>query len=63
MHRPSNDRIVQIKKRIKAIEEHNLKYNNKATSDTGINELKQELAELLKDEAKRDRLIYSIDIF
>jgi hypothetical protein len=56
MHRPTNDRIVQIKKRIKSIEEYNLKYNNKATSDSGINELKQELAELLKEEEKRDRL-------
>lgn len=57
MHKPANDRIEQLKKRIRQIEEYNLKYNNnKAASDSGINELKQELAELLKDEAKRDRL-------
>ena len=54
MHRPTNDRIVQIKKRIKSIEEYNVKYN-KASSDSGINELKQQLEDLLKEEAKRDR--------
>ena len=58
LQRPKNDRIEQIKKRIRHIEEYNLKYNNnKATSDSGgIKELKQELAQLIKEEEKRDRL-------
>jgi selenocysteine-specific translation elongation factor len=58
MARPINDRLEQLNKRIKQVEEYNLKYNNnnKATSDSGINELKAELDDLLKEEAKRDRL-------
>jgi hypothetical protein len=55
MHKPTNDRIEQIRRRIKQIEAYNLKYN-KGSSDNGIKELKQELAELLKDEEKRDKL-------
>ncbi len=56
MHRPTNDRIEQIKKRIRSIEEYNLK-NNKAASDNEINNLKQELERLLEEDAKRDRFM------
>ena len=45
--RPINDRIEQLRKRIRSVEEYNLKYNDKANSDSGINELK-----LLKDGEK-----------
>ena len=46
-----NDRIEQLRKRIRSVEEYNLKYNDKANSDSGINGLK-----LLKDGEKRERL-------
>jgi hypothetical protein len=52
-----NDRIEVLKTRIKRIEEYNLK-NNRTPSANEINNLKQELEDLLKDEAKRDRYMH-----
>jgi hypothetical protein len=53
LQRPKSDRIGILKIRIKAIEEYHLKKNKAIPSDTGINELKQELDYLLKEEEKR----------
>ena len=49
----SYQRVVALKKRIRWIEEHS---HNTSTADNSIKTLKQELAELLKKEQKRDIL-------
>jgi len=49
----SYQRVVALKKRIKWIEEH---CHNTTTADNSIKTLKQELAEILKKEQKRDIL-------
>src|SRR5919202_6729379 len=49
----SYQRVVALKKRIRWIEEHS---HNSSTADNSIKTLKQELAELLKKEQKRDIL-------
>jgi adenine-specific DNA methylase len=53
-----NDRIVVLEKQIKWIEAHSHHGNNNRSSDDNgsIKQLKQELAELLTEEAKADKL-------
>jgi hypothetical protein len=52
--RPHNDRVVILQRRIKWMENYSCGNNNGNSND--IKQLKQELAELLEEDAKADKL-------
>jgi hypothetical protein len=54
--RPYNVRIAILQKRIKWIEEHYYYHHHHRGKDEDIKALKQELAELLEEDAKYDKL-------
>jgi hypothetical protein len=56
LDRPHNDRVVILQKRIKWLETHYRYFANTNAKNDILNTLRQELAELLAEDAKADKL-------